>query len=133
MPRQSVWFIRMALSYLLLGFTFGALMLSNKGLAYAPWLWRLLPAHIEILLVGWTAQLAMGVIFWIAPRFQSSRGDVRPIWGALLLLNAGIWLVIVGVVLDLDGWNVVVGRLAEMCAMAIFAWHTWPRIKPTGK
>jgi hypothetical protein len=93
----------------------------------------LLPAHIEILLVGWTAQLAMGVIFWIAPRFQSSRGDVRPIWGAILLLNAGIWLVIVGVVLDLGGWNVVAGRLAEMSAMAIFAWHTWPRIKPTGK
>lgn len=74
MPRPSVWFIRLALSYLLVGFTFACLLLSNKGLAYAPWLWRLLPAHIEILLVGWTAQLAMGVIFWIAPRFQSSCG-----------------------------------------------------------
>lgn len=53
--------------------------------------------------------------------------------GARFPANVGIWLVIVGVVRVLGGWNMVVGRLAEMSAMAIFAWHTWPRIKPTGK
>jgi hypothetical protein len=33
MPRLSVWFIRMALLYLLAGFTLGALLLAHKGLA----------------------------------------------------------------------------------------------------
>ena len=60
MPRLSIWFIRSALIYLALGFTFGALLLANKGFPIIPEIWRLLPAHIELLLVGWTLQLAMG-------------------------------------------------------------------------
>ena len=32
MPRLSVWFIRLSLIYLALGFTFGGLLLLNKGL-----------------------------------------------------------------------------------------------------
>lgn len=133
MPRLSVWFIRLALAYLATGFTFGALLLANKGLAFAPLLWRLRPAHIELLLVGWMVQLAMGVAFWILPRFQASRGDVRPAWLALALINLGIGLVALGLVVDLGGWNVVAGRLAELAAVAAFAWHAWPRIKPIGQ
>jgi hypothetical protein len=132
MPRLSVWFIRLGLVYLSIGFSFGALMLAHQGLALAPFLWRLRPAHIELLLVGWTVQLAMGVAFWILPRFQSSRGDGRPVWLALVLLNLGVWLVCVGVVVDLDGWNLVAGRLAELAAVAAFAWHAWPRVKAIG-
>ena len=133
MPRLSVWFIRLALLYLAAGFSFGALMLANKGLAFAPFLWRLRPAHIELLLVGWTVQLAMGVAFWILPRFQSSRGDERPVWVALVSINLGVWLVSLGVVVDLDGWALVAGRLAELAAVAAFVWHAWPRIKPIGQ
>lgn len=133
MPRLSVWFIRLALAYLATGFTFGALMLANKGLSFAPMLWRLRPAHIEVLLVGWMVQLAMGVAFWILPRFQASRGDVRPAWLALVLINLGIGLVALSLVVDLGGWNVVVGRLAELIAVAAFALHAWPRIKPIGQ
>ena len=49
MPRLSRWFIRCALIYLALGFTFGALMLFNKGVPFYPALWRLLPTHVEFL------------------------------------------------------------------------------------
>lgn len=133
MPRLSVWFIRLALLYLAIGFTLGALMLANKGLAFAPALWRLRPAHIELLLVGWTVQLAMGVAYWILPRFQSSRGDVRPVWLALVLLNAGLLLASVSVVVDLGGWNMAASRTAELAAVAAFAWHAWPRIKAIGQ
>ena len=68
MPRLSVWIIRTALLYLGIGFTFGALMLFNKGVPFDPMLWRLLRPHIEFVLLGWTMQLAMGVAFWIMPR-----------------------------------------------------------------
>ncbi len=92
MPRLSAIFIRTALGYLAAGFTFGALMLFNKGVLLGPWVWRLLPLHIECVLVGWTVQLAMGVAFWILPRFGLGprRGNESLAWVAYGLINAGV-------------------------------------------
>ncbi len=98
MPRLSVLLVRSALLYLALGLTLGMLLLWNKGIPLHPLVWRLLPAHMEFLLMGWTVELAMGVAFWILPRWQTQRGDVRPVWAAFVLLNLGIWLVV------LPGW-----------------------------
>jgi hypothetical protein len=132
MPRLSTWFIRASLLYLATGFTLGALMLANKGVRLDPLFWRLLPAHIEVLLVGWIAQLAMGVAFWILPRFQSSRGDVRPAWVAFALLNGGLLLVALGTLAGASPWTMLAGRLAEVAAVAAFALNAWPRVKPVG-
>lgn len=134
MPRLSVVFIRTALFYLALGFTAGGLMLFNKGVPVAPTLWRLLPLHIEFVLIGWTVQLALGVAFWAFPRFARgpARGDERPVWAAYLFLNLGV----LGV--GLGGWLAwppmfsLLGRIAEGLAVALFAFHSWPRIKPLG-
>lgn len=130
MPRLSVWFVRAALVYLTLGFTFGGLMLANKGILLSPLLWRLLPTHIEFLLFGWTVQLAFGVAFWILPRWRTQRGDVRPAWTAFLLLNSGIWLVVAAGWFNGPAWMLVGGRLLEATSVAAFAWHAWPRVKP---
>ncbi|MFO7633376.1 MAG: hypothetical protein R6W76_12590 [Caldilinea sp.] len=130
MPRLSAWFVRAALIYLTLGFTFGGLMLANKGIPLHPLLWRLLPAHVEFLLFGWTVQLAFGVAFWILPRWQTLRGDVRPAWVALILLNLGIWLVVLTGWFNWAAWWLVAGRLLEAAAVAVFALHAWPRVKP---
>lgn len=132
MPRLSCWFVRAALLYLALGFTLGGLMLGNKGLPLSPLFWRLLPAHIECLLMGWTVQLMMGVAFWILPRFQGQRGNEKPAWAAFFLLNAGVLLAGFGPTLALSGWTMVAGRAAEVAAVAAFAIHAWPRIKPAG-
>ena len=60
MPRLSVLFVRTALLYLAMGFTLGALLLMGKGIpAWQPGVWRLLPAHYECLLLGWTLQFAV--------------------------------------------------------------------------
>ena len=140
MPRLSVWFVRCALAYLALGFTIGALMLFEKGVPIYPPLLRLLPAHIEFVLFGWTVQLAMGIAFWILPRFsagglrqvgdQSSRGNEKAAWLAFVLLNAGIWLAGIGAVLDLVPLLLLLGRACEAMAAVAFAVHAWPRIKP---
>ena len=130
MPRLSVWFVRTALSYLALGFTFGALLLANKGVSLHPLTWRLLPAHIEFLLIGWTVQLAFGVAFWILPRWRLQRGDVRPAWAALVLLNAGVWLVAIAPFVAQSPLFAPVGRTLEAAAAFAFALHAWPRIKP---
>jgi len=132
MPRLSSWFVRASFIYLILGFTLGSLLLLHKGLPLHPATWRLLPAHVEFLLLGWTAQLAMGVGFWIFPRFWRSRGDERPAWLAFWLLNAGVWLVAARSMPGVPPLAPFLGRLAEVGAVFSFVLHTWPRIKPPG-
>ena len=133
MPRQSVLFIKASLIYLAVGFTFGGLMLANKGVLISPFLFSLLPAHMEFLLVGWLVQLAMGVVFWIVPRFSGAepRGNVRLIVAAFWFLNFGIGLVTLQPYLDI-AWLMVAGRTMEVMAVFVFGLGTWKRIKPHG-
>lgn len=132
MPAISVWSIRAALLYLIAGFTFGALMLTNKGLPISPLVWRLLPIHMEFLLAGWLVQLAMGVAFWILPRFRNQRGNSQVALAAFILLNTGIWLVVIGNAFGASSSLILAGRLAETGAAVAFAIHAWPRVKPAG-
>ncbi len=132
MPRLSCWFVRASLLYLAVGVTFGGLLLAHKGIPLHPFLWRLLPLHIEFLLFGWLVQLAMGVAFWIFPRFWRSRGNERPAWVAFGLLNAGVLLAGISPLLAWPAWFILIGRLAEAGAAVAFAIHAWPRVKPPG-
>ena len=129
MPRLSSWSVRASLFYLVLGFTIGGLMQANKGVNFIPSIWILLPAHIEFLLMGWTVQLALGVAFWILPRFTGgSRGNQRPAWFSLGLLNMGILLVAIGETLWQAEIPFLVGRLAEAGAGLIFVLYIWKRV-----
>ncbi len=132
MPRLSVWFVRIALIYLVVGFTFGGLLLFHKGVPLHAALWRLLPAHVEFVLFGWTVQLAMGVAFWILPRFNQGpeRGDERPAWVAFVLLNLGVLLAGLGGALGAAMPILLLGRLAEAGAALAFTLHAWPRVRP---
>jgi hypothetical protein len=133
MPRLSVYYIRASLIYLLLGFTFGGLLLLNKGLMLSPAIWRLLPVHIEFDLMGWLVQLAMGVAFWILPRFSKGplRGNERLSWVAFFLINSGILLVALDGLTEIQ-WLAVIGRAMELLALALFALGNWRRIKAPG-
>jgi len=132
MPRLSCWFVRMALVYLLVGFTLGALLLAAKGLGRWPLLWRWLPAHIEFLVLGWTGQLILGVAFWIFPRFGGRRGREGPAWLAFGCFNLGVLMAGLGPALGAPAWVMTGGRLAEVAGIAAFIWHIWPRIKAIG-
>lgn len=134
MPILSVFFIRTALIYLSLGFTFGGLMLFNKGISIMPAVWSLLPAHIEFLLIGWTIQLMLGVAFWILPRFSHgpARGREEIAWISYFLINAGIWMDVLSPLFHELPWVPLLGRLFEVGAAAAFAGYAWGRVKPTG-
>jgi len=133
MPRLSVWFVRASLIYLLAGFTLGALMLAQDGVSYYPAIVAVLPVHMEFLLVGWLVQLALGVAFWIFPRFglglPHSRGNEKLIWVSFVLLNAGVLIV------ALELWiaaALLVGRICEVLAVLVYVLGSWRRIKPHG-
>lgn len=134
MPRLSRWAIRIALMYLGVGFTLGALILTNKGIGIWPAAWRWLPAHIEFLLMGWTLQLVIGMGFWILPRFDQgrSRGNEPLAWLALVLLNTGILAAALGPPLGGPSWLPLFGRTLEAVAGLSFTGHAWGRIKPVG-
>ncbi len=73
MPRLSCWFIRGALAHLGVGGLFGGLLMSAKGMpGILDWIWLLLPAHIQLLMVGWLLQLTLGVAYWVFPRLDGS-------------------------------------------------------------
>jgi cbb3-type cytochrome oxidase subunit 1 len=130
MPCLSRWMIRAAFLYLLLGFSFGALLLAHKGVPYAPWLWGWRPAHIEFLLMGWILQLTMGMAFWILPRFwqRPRRPNEGYATAAFVLLNLGIWLVVAGTTFRAGYEVLLIGRIVEVGAALCFARHAWQRV-----
>ncbi len=134
MTRLSVWTVRAALLYLGAGVLIGAVMLFEKGIPLHLASLRLLPAHIEFVLLGWTLQLAMGIAFWILPRFsrEPRYGNQRWGWLAFALLNIGVLSVGVGQWLSAPPLFVLTGRVVELLAAICFALHAWPRVKPVG-
>jgi len=133
-PRLARWFVKASLLYLLAGFTIGAAILIQAGGGPWPVVWRLRPAHIELLVVGWAVQLAMGVAFWASPRFRRPRprGDVRVAAFAFVVLNTGVLLAAVAQTLLWPPTLLLLGRGAVLVAVVAFAVHLWPRIKPVG-
>ena len=134
MPKLTVWFVRTALAYLSIGFLAGAVLLINRGVPIGAPVARLLPLHIEFLLMGWMVQLALGVAFWILPRFRTGpeRGREGIAYLSYVLLNLGVVVAGFG---PWFGWTSaapLLGHTAQGIAAAAFALHAWPRVKVLG-
>ncbi len=132
MPRLSRRYIQMSFFNLIWGITFGGLLLYHKGVPLTPLIWRLLPLHIELMLVGWTVQFIMGIGFWIFPRFWRSRGNGTPMRWAFWLLNIGVWTVGLGGTFNFPAGILLAGRIFELSAGLAFVLYAWRRIKPPG-
>ena len=135
MPGLSRLFVRAALCYLGTGALVGFLLLIDKAVGIAPWVWRLRQAHVEWLLLGFFAQLAMGVAHWILPRFRQPpvRGDGRPVVAAWICLNLGLVLVGLAAYWSAAAIDLLVAaRGLEVIGAIAFASHAWPRIRPAG-
>ena len=137
MPRLSQLMIRTALVWLALGYTFGGLVLFAKGVPLLPGLWLLRSAHIHVLLVGWTVQLACGVAFWILPRLGAGgRGDERPVWGCYATINSGVSLAVLHSLLagtaSWSRWLLLPIGALYLATAILFLRHAWPRIRPFG-
>ena len=132
MPRVSIWMVRSALVALVVGFSIGAIMLIGKGIGAFGGLSAGIPIHVELVVLGWMVQLAMGVALWILPRF-GARGPGRGAawsWVAWALWNGGIVFVVAGA----GGAPVVqlIGRLIELGAAIAFGAAVWSRVRASG-
>jgi cbb3-type cytochrome oxidase subunit 1 len=134
-PKLSVWFVRAALVYLAVGFTLGALILAHRAVPLGSFVDRLIPLHIEFLLIGWLVQLALGVAFWVLPRFRTGpeRGREGLAWLSFVLLNCGVIAVGGGLMTGLPWVFPFAGHIAEGLAAGSFALHAWPRVKVFGR
>lgn len=140
MPRISVVIIRTALLQLALGATIGGLLLADKGLYFAPWLWALRPGHVQMMLVGWVVQLACGVAIWILPRRDAHdhRGNLALAWLGYGALNGGVGLALLHppLVAALGrarlAWMPPLAGLFYCVAVAAMVAHLWPRVRPFG-
>jgi hypothetical protein len=131
MPRLAVLTVRASFVHLIIGTSLGAFLLTTKATGLWPVVWAWLPAHVETMLVGWLVQFALGVAFWILPRFGGQRGSVPLAWLAIVLLNAGV--VLSGLAPYLRASQpALAGRLLSLAAIGAFALHAWPRIKAPG-
>ena len=135
MPLLSVLLVRTALCWLAAGAAMGALLLASKAAPLPAGVFRLFHMHSEAVLIGWMVQLAMGVAWWILPKYPRlpERGPAAPVWGAWLLLNVGVILAGAGRSVGAPDGVVVAGRVAELLAAAAFAAAAWPRIKAFGR
>jgi hypothetical protein len=140
MPRLSCWFIRAALLHLTLGAVFGGLILSAKGMPVVlGWAWRLLPAHIQLMVGGWLLQLTLGMGYWILPRLNGTgeRGRAGWAWASFIALNGGVAgaagvFVLRGVVSSpLMDALLVLAAASQVLALGAFVTHAWPRVQPS--
>lgn len=137
MPPVSRALIRTALLQLAIGSSVGGLLLAEKGLRLAPWLWTLRPGHVQILLFGWIVQLACGVAIWILPRLDSAgdRGNLGLAWLGYGALNGGVLLAALHGPLAAAlgarlGWMpAAAAALYLVAALAVVA-HLWRRVVP---
>jgi hypothetical protein len=140
MPLLSRYMIRAAFFNLWVGFTLAMLLLVRKAIPnlLPGSIWQWIPAHVDLLLVGWMVQLTLGVAYWILPRLphtSTERGRFALAITAAISINLGVWLH-TGAVL-ISPWHggtlpvQTVGLILQTIATLAFAAHAWPRIRPT--
>lgn len=129
MPRLSVWTVRASLVCLVLGALAGAVLLAVPPLvpSAAVGLVRLVPVHVELLLVGWLVQLALGVAYWILPRVGGRRPAARLAGSGVVALASGVGLGAAGGLVG-AAWAVLLGRALETGGAALFGWHVTVRL-----
>ena len=135
MPTLSRWFVKAGFVAL------AAALVLELLLARAPGLWPAVPnaalhlGAIHLLTVGWLLQVITGVAFWMFPRHPTRppRGDARPGWAALLLLNVGLVFRLGGETwrLGFGGprWPLVIAAVLQLAAVCLALWILWPRIR----
>lgn len=128
MPAQSVWMIRLSLSYLLIAILIGAVLLTHKAVPIHNAIWGLLPIHYEMAVWGWLVQFVMGTAYWMFPRYlmDKGRGSSALAWSVVAVMNLGLW-VLLGSYVTGD-YMATAGRGLLLIGVLLFARLMWNRV-----
>ncbi len=130
MPTVSRWMIRISLIYFVLSAAIGMCLLLNKAYPFYPEIWKFLPIHIELMIFGWLIQFTLGTAYWILPRFlkNKARGNLGMAITIPILLNGGIWLVVLSSSIFNINSLAKIGRILELLSVVVFITLHWKRI-----
>ncbi|NPA26342.1 MAG: cbb3-type cytochrome c oxidase subunit I [Chloroflexi bacterium] len=136
MPRLTVWMVRLSLVYLILGATWGSLILAAKALPWG-WAWQLYPAHWLMMLFGWMIPFALAIAFWAFPRFSfrsRPRGNETLAWVTAWAYHAGLAVLWVPGLFGVALPKAIRGLAAGVMALAVllFVADQVKRVKPPG-
>lgn len=97
MPPLARTFVKVAFVYFIVAFLLGALVMLERWLGFSRWLRTVYLGQVHLLMVGWITQLAIGVAYWMFPRFLKQqnpqpRGSDSLAWFVLIALNVGLVL-----------------------------------------
>jgi hypothetical protein len=140
MPPRARTFVKASFVYFIAAFVLGALMMLDGWLSFSRWLRVVYLSQLHLLVVGWITQLAIGVAYWIFPRFLKEQ-DPRPRGSdtltlvVLICLNAGLLLRFFTEPFYLMGrrpWLAALMALSgvlQAVAVLGFGWLIWGRIR----
>ena len=143
MPPIARAYVKASLAYLIVAFLLGALMMLDRWLNVSRWLKVVYVSQLHLLVVGWITQLAIGVAYWMFPRFLKEqdphpRGSDRLAWSVFICLNAGLLLRLIVEPFYLMGprpWLaalVALSGVLQALAVLGFGWLIWGRIRAMG-
>jgi hypothetical protein len=141
MPPIARTFIKAAFVHFIVAFVLGALMMLDRWFAFSRWLRVLYVSQLHLLVVGWITQLAIGVAYWMFPRFRPEasrppRGSDALAWAVLLTLNLGLVIRFAAEPFWLMGprpWLTALLALSGILQAAAalgFTWLIWARVRP---
>lgn len=140
MPPIARTYVKTAFLYFLGAFALGMLILLDRWLGFSRWLKVVYVSQLHLLMVGWLTQLALGVAYWILPRFLKEdnpqpRGADGLAWFVWSTLNAGLllrFLVEPFYLLGPKPWlaaTLAFSGILQMIAAFGFGWLVWGRIR----
>jgi hypothetical protein len=96
MPPLARTFVKASFVYFVAALLLGALMVLDR-LGIGDWLRSTYLSQVHLLVVGWISQLAIGVAYWMFPRFLKEqnplpRGADGLAWAVVICLNVGLVL-----------------------------------------
>lgn len=129
MPRTTIYSLRLALMWFVIGITLGAVMMIDIGVGFYGVSSKLLHTHLHVMLFGWLVQTIFAVAYWMLPRFGRERpraalaiASIGSVNAASLVSLALPWMHVHGLV-----------TILEIASFLAFATHAWPRVKAFGR
>lgn len=140
MPPLARLYVRTAFVYFVAAFALDTLMMLDRWFNFSQWLKAVYFGQVHLLTVGWITQLAIGVAYWIFPRFLKEqhprpRGSDALTWAVFVCLNGGLILRFLLEPFDLmrpQPWLaavITVSGVLQAAAALGFAWLIWGRIR----